>query len=263
MEAYKKRKRQHILLILILVGSFAWSIFSIPKNENLLHAGGLELIKKIFMSMTDIKVNKETLTVTIKALWITLVYASASMGISIIIGLVFGLLSSNLFFNGPVGTSIKVFFRGFIGFLRGIHELIWAWLFVAAIGLTPFAGIFALAIPYGGLLAINYCNNFNSIDKRVMNHLTRSGASKTQAVLYGCLPKAFSEMVSFTLTNFECCIRSSTIMSFVGLGGIGYQIQIALRDMRFELVWMNVIALIILVSVIDLWSNEFRKRIAI
>ena len=63
------------------------------------------------------------------------------------------------------------------------------------------------------------------------------------------------------MTNYECCLRSSTIMSFVGLGGIGYQIQIALKDMKFNLVWLNVIVLILLVIVIDVWGIALRKRI--
>lgn len=261
MYNYKKRNYQHILMAIILIGSFVWSLTILPSEEELIHAGGLDLIKRLFLSIFEMEITKESILTCINALILTLVYASAAMGLSIIIGLVFGLLSSNLIFNGRVGRWIKVFFRGFIGLLRGIHELIWAWLFVAAIGLTPLAGVFALAIPYGGLLAINYCNNFNSIPLNAINSLKSSGATKAQAIIYGILPQAFPELVSFTIANYECCLRSSTIMSFVGLGGIGYQIQIALKDMKFSLIWLNLIALILLVAVIDLWSNELRKRI--
>lgn len=261
MYNYKKRNYQHILMAIILIGSFVWSLTILPAKDELIHAGGLDLIKRLFLSIFEMEITKESLLTCINALILTLVYASAAMGLSIIIGLVFGLLSSNLIFNGRAGRWIKIFFRGFIGLLRGIHELIWAWLFVAAIGLTPLAGVFALAIPYGGLLAINYCNNFNSIPINAINSLKSSGATKAQVIIYGILPQAFPELVSFTIANYECCLRSSTIMSFVGLGGIGYQIQIALKDMKFNLIWLNVIALILLVVVIDLWSNELRKRI--
>lgn len=59
-----------------------------------------------------------------------------------------------------------------------------------------------------------YCNNFNSTPKEPLEALRRSGANRTQTILYGVLPQAFPEMVSFTMTNYECCLRSSTIMSF-------------------------------------------------
>lgn len=261
MSNYKKRNAQHILLAIILIGSFVWSLSILPPKEELIHSGGLVLIKRLFLSIFEMEITKESLLACANALLLTVVYASASMGLSIIIGFVFGLLSSDLIFHGRIGNFIKIFFRGFIGLLRGVHELIWAWLFVAAIGLTPLAGVFALAIPYGGLLAINYCNNFNSTPLNAVNSLRRSGANKAQTIIYGILPQAFPELVSFTIANYECCLRSSTIMSFVGLGGIGYQIQIALKDMRFNLVWLNVIALILIVVAIDLWSNELRKRI--
>lgn len=261
MSSYRKRNAQHILLVAILIGSFVWSLSILPPKDELIHSGGLVLMKRLLLSIFEMEITKESLLTCANALLLTVVYASASMGLSIIIGLVFGLLSSNLILNGRIGSFIKIFFRGFIGLLRGIHELIWAWLFVAAIGLTPLAGVFALAIPYGGLLAINYCNNFNSIPLNALNSLRKSGATKAQTIIYGILPQAFPELVSFTIANYECCLRSSTIMSFVGLGGIGYQIQIALRDMKFNLVWLNVIALILMVVVIDLWSNDLRKRI--
>lgn len=261
MKEYKKRRGQHILLAVVLIGSFIWSLSILPPHDELIHPGGLVLMKKLILSVFDMEITKESIQTCLEALLQTFVYASASMGLSVIIGLVFGLLSSKVVFSGKAGSVVRTVFRIFSGALRGIHELIWAWIFVAAIGLTPLAGVFALAIPYGGFLAVNYCNNFNSTPKAPLDALRRSGANRGQIILYGVLPQAFPEMVSFTMTNYECCLRSSTIMSFVGLGGIGYQIQIALKDMKFNLVWLNVIALILLVMVIDVWGIALRKRI--
>lgn len=163
MSDYKKRKGQHILLAVVLIGSFVWSLSILPPHDELIHSGGLVLIKKLLLSVFEMEITKESLSTCLEALIQTFVYASASMGLSIIIGLIFGLLSSKILFSGRIGNVVRIIFRVLIGLLRGVHELIWAWVFVAAIGLTPLAGVFALAIPYGGLLAINYCNNFTLV----------------------------------------------------------------------------------------------------
>ncbi len=263
MIPYKKRRQQHILLAVVLAGSFIWSLFVVSREESVIHAGGFRLIKEILFSITEMQINAESVMQCLDAVLLTVVYASAAIGLAIILGLLLALLSSELLFGGPRGRLVRGFFRGITALFRGVHELIWAWLFVAAIGLHPLAGVFALAIPYSGLLALNYRNNFDSIPMEPVEALRKSGASGSQAVLYGLLPQAFPEMVSFTISIYECMIRSSTIMSFVGLGGIGYQIQLALRDMKFSLVWMNVFALIIVVTLIDVWSSELRKRLMI
>lgn len=78
-------------------------------------------------------------------------YAVAGMSLAILYAFVVGILASGVLTSSKTSKWVsKVFFRGILGFTRSIHELIWAWLFVAAVGLSPYAAIFAIAIPYGG-----------------------------------------------------------------------------------------------------------------
>ena len=145
--------------------------------------------------------------------------------------------------------------------MRAIHELVWAWLFVASIGLTPFAAIFALAIPYGGTLGRIFADILNDVPREPINALKSSGASNLQILFYGYLPIAKADMISYIMYRFECAVRSSTIMSFVGLGGIGYQIQLALQDLNYNDVWTYMFFLTALVVLIDLWSNILRREL--
>lgn len=147
MSDYKKRKGQHILLAVVLIGSFVWSLSILPPHDELIHSGGLVLIKKLLLSVFEMEITKESLSTCLEALIQTFVYASASMGLSIIIGLIFGLLSSKILFSGRIGNVVRIIFRVLIGLLRGVHELIWAWVFVAAIGLTPLAGSICTCYP--------------------------------------------------------------------------------------------------------------------
>jgi phosphonate transport system permease protein len=83
-----------------------------------------------------------------------------------------------------------------------------------------------------------------------------------QLLFYGYLPMAKSDMISYTMYRFECAIRSSTIMSFVGLGGLGYQIHLSLQDLKYNEVWTFLFFLTALVVLIDVWSNLLRRELS-
>ncbi|MDF2533155.1 MAG: phosphonate transporter permease protein, partial [Clostridia bacterium] len=126
-----------------------------------------------------------------------------------------------------------------------------------------FAAIFALAIAYGGALGRVFADILNDVPQEPLNALKSSGASKLHILLYAYLPMTASNMLSYTMYRFECAIRSSAIMSFVGLGGLGYQIQLSLSELRYHEVWTFMFFLIVLVSAVDLWSNMLRKRLVL
>jgi phosphonate transport system permease protein len=248
------------LLTLLLVLAFIWSLFSVNWGSDLMHPGGRATLKQIGNSLLHPEITKETIKLALIASWRTLAYAVAGMTIAFIIAFILGVLASGVLAEGETQRKIlKTLFRGVLGFLRAIHELIWAWFFVASVGLTPFAAIFALAIPYGGTLGRIYADILNDVAKEPIKALRSSGASKLQLLLYGYLPIAKTDMISYTMYRFECAVRSSTIMSFVGLGGLGFQIQLALQDLNYNQVWTFMFFLTILVVLIDLWSNVLRR----
>ncbi|HAQ05996.1 MAG TPA: phosphonate ABC transporter permease, partial [Bacillus bacterium] len=150
-----------------------------------------------------------------------------------------------------------------LGFMRAIHELVWAWLFVASIGLSPFAAIFALAIPYGGILGRIFADMLEDVPQEPIKALHTAGASTIQTLWYGHLPIVAASITSYAMYRFECAVRSSAIMSFVGIGGLGYQIQLSLDDLHYNEVWTFMFFLVLLVIIIDAWSNQLRKRLSI
>ncbi|MDK2917861.1 MAG: phosphonate transport system permease protein [Candidatus Petromonas sp.] len=253
-------KRTFLTLGLILV--FFWSLLSVEWGTNLFHSGGGVTILQIAYGFFHPDLSPEILNLAITSSWTTLTYAVAGMTIAILIAFVFGIMASGVISAGKMTTLFSMsFFRGLLGFMRAIHELIWAWLFVAAIGLSPFAAILALAIPYGGTLGRIFADIINDVPKEPIEALKSSGASKLQALFYGYLPLAMGDMISYAMYRFECAIRSSAIMSFVGLGGLGYQIHLSLADLEYDEVWTFMFFLIGLVVIIDLWSNLLRKRL--
>jgi phosphonate transport system permease protein len=151
--------------------------------------------------------------------------------------------------------------RALLGLLRAVHELVWAWLFVAAVGLSPAAAVLALALPYAGILGRILADMLRDVPAEPLVALRAAGANEAKVLLYGRLPAALPDMVSYALYRYECGLRSAAVLSFVGLGGLGFQIQLSLDDLRFAEVWTFVYALVLLVVVVELASAAVRSRL--
>ncbi|MFK9093703.1 PhnE/PtxC family ABC transporter permease [Bacillus salipaludis] len=256
------RLHNRFILTLLLMAIFIWSLFSIKWNTNLFHSGGIPTLLQILEGLIHPDLSPDVLLLGFESAWITLAYAVAGMSLAIIYAFIVGILASGVLTSNKTSRILfKVFFRGILGFTRSIHELIWAWLFVAAIGLSPYAAIFALAFPYGGILGRIFADMLNDVSEEPIKALKSAGASKLQTLIYGYLPLVWADMVSYTMYRFECAIRSSAIMSFIGLGGLGYQIQLSLQDLKYDRVWAFVFFLIGLVIFVDIWSNFVRRAL--
>jgi phosphonate transport system permease protein len=255
------RLHKRFSLSCVLLFVFIWSLFSVQWTaDDLFHAGGIPTMLQIFEGLVRPDLAPSTLIIGFESAWITFAYAVAGMSLAIIYAFIIGILASGTLTSSRFSRIVsKIFFRGILGFTRSIHELIWAWLFVAAIGLSPFAAIFALAIPYGGILGRIFADMLTDVPEQPIKALKMTGASRLQTLVYGYLPMVWADFISYTMYRFECAIRSSAIMSFVGLGGLGFQIQLSLADLKYEWVWTYVFFLIGLVLFVDLWSSLVRK----
>ncbi|GIQ69144.1 ABC transporter permease subunit [Xylanibacillus composti] len=250
------------LLTGLLLAIFIWSLFAVQWGPGLFHQGGRAALSQMLQGLIQPDFSGEILRLAFSAAWTTLAYAVAGMSLAIVIALVFGVFASGVLASGRSARTVQtVGFRSVLGFMRAIHELVWAWLFVAAIGLSPFAGIFAIAIPYGGILGRIFADMLQDVPDEPISALRSAGASKLQLLCYGYFPIALADMLSYLMYRFECAIRSSAIMSFIGLGGLGFQIQLSLHDLRYDQVWTFLFFLIGLVVLVDLWSQQLRKRL--
>ncbi|WLR57060.1 ABC transporter permease subunit [Mesobacillus subterraneus] len=257
---FELHKRKILTLLLLL--AFILSLFYVNWNDDLIHSKGLDTAKQIAAAFFTPDLSGDILLLALESSWTTLSYASAGMSLAIIIAFFYGILAAGIVVSeGKIKKFIRPLFRGQLGFMRAIHELVWAWLFVASIGLSPFAAIFALAIPYGGILGRIFADMLEDIPKEPIKALEAAGASKLQTLWYGYLPMVRASITSYAMYRFECAVRSSAIMSFVGIGGLGYQIQLSLDDLHYDEVWTFVFFLIALVIMIDVWSNQLRKRL--
>jgi len=152
--------------------------------------------------------------------------------------------------------------RGLLIVLRSIPEIVWALLFVRAVGLGPTAGVLAIAITYAGMLGKVYAEIFESVDPLPARALLGAGASRLQAFLYGVLPQATGEMLSYSVYRWECAIRASVVMGFVGAGGLGQQMDLSMRMFAGGEVASMLLTFLALVLLADLLSRMLRWRFA-
>ena len=152
--------------------------------------------------------------------------------------------------------------RGLLILLRSVPEIVWALLFVRAVGLGPTAGVMAIAITYAGMLGKVYAEIFESVDPLPIRALLGAGSSRLQAFAYGVLPQATGEMLSYTVYRWECAVRASVVMGFVGAGGLGQQMDLSMRMFAGGEVASMLLTFLLLVLLADLISQLLRRSFA-
>jgi phosphonate transport system permease protein len=161
-----------------------------------------------------------------------------------------------------LGRVLRYCARVVLIFFRSIPEIVWALLFVHAMGLGPAAGVLAIGITYGGMLGKVYSEIFESEDTRPLTALLESGAGRLPAFFYGMLPMALPELMSYTVYRWECAVRASVIMGFVGAGGLGMQMELSMRMMNGGEVAVMLLVFLLLVLFADALSAVLRRSIA-
>ncbi len=143
--------------------------------------------------------------------------------------------------------------------LRGIDTLIWALMFVNAVGLGPFAGVMAIAVSDTGTLAKLFAEAIENIDRHQVEGVRAAGANRLQLMRFAILPQVLPVMLSHALYYFESNTRSATILGVVGAGGIGMQLSDRIRVNNWDEVGFILIMILVVVSLIDALSGTLRQ----
>lgn len=145
--------------------------------------------------------------------------------------------------------------------IRSLPDLVFALMFVSAVGLGPFAGILAMTIGSIGSIGKVFAEAMESVDTGPVTAMQAVGASRRQVVQYGILPQSAPLLVSYTLLLFEGNVRGATILGMVGAGGIGLELTTAMKMYDYGHLSAIVICIIVLVTVIDQVSAIIRRKI--
>jgi phosphonate transport system permease protein len=142
---------------------------------------------------------------------------------------------------------------------RAINEMVFAMLFVVAVGLGPFAGVLALWIHTSGILAKLFSEAVEAIDPQPVEGIRSTGASAMHEIVYGVIPQVIPLWISFTLYRFESNVRSASVVGMVGAGGIGVVLWEIIRGFQYAETGAVMLIIILTVSIIDLVSARIRK----
>jgi len=144
---------------------------------------------------------------------------------------------------------------------RAINEMVFALLFVSAVGLGPFSGVLALWVHTTGVLAKLFSEAVEAIDPRPVEGIRATGAHPLNVVLYGVIPQVVPLWVSFAMYRFESNVRSASVLGIVGAGGIGAVLWDVIRAFEYGKTAFVLILLVVSVTLIDMASAQVRKRL--
>lgn len=200
----------------------------------------------------------EFLAIVGRAVVETLHISLASLVIAVALGMPLALLIA-----GNVGAPIWLR-RGAVTLaasLRGVPELLLALVFVAAVGLGPAAGVYAIGLHGAGLLAKLASEQLEAVPNGPVSAVRAMGASRRVVALFAVVPQAASDLASLVLYQWECNIRSAAIVGFVGGGGVGQLLEIALKLFRYSELATLVLAVLAMILGVDMLSRRLRRRL--
>ncbi|MEG0200442.1 MAG: phosphonate ABC transporter, permease protein PhnE [Comamonas sp.] len=244
-----------VLALVLLWPMLQTSGFSL---QPFLDANNLKVIGNFLASFLPPETGAEFLAYLGQAALETLAIATAGMALALVIAVPMAYLSSGA---ARERVTLNPVARGVLTILRGIPELVWALVFVRVFGLGPAAGVLALGLTYGGMLAKVYAEILESTDPAPAKALRASGAGRLQALLYGLLPQAAKELTSYTVYRWECAIRASVVMGFVGAGGLGQLMDQAMKMLNGGEAASILLAFMLLVAAADLLSTWLRSAL--
>lgn len=251
---------------LLFIVAFLWSLQQAGfLQRDLINEGGWNLVNSFLIAATRPQLDPEFLLLALDASIKTLAYAVCGSFLSVTLGFIGGLLSSEVWWRSlyqrenRTPTTPWLFVRGCLSVPRAIHELIWGLFFVNIFGLDPLVGILAIAIPFGAITAKVFSEILDETPREALNALLNSGVSPINAFAYSLIPQAFLNLLSYSFYRFECSLRSATVLGVIGAGGLGYQIRLSLQSLRYEQVWTLLVATILLTGTTDFLSGFLRR----
>lgn len=248
-----------ILAPLLVVGQFhPWVFFD---SESLRAARG-------FLSgFFPPRLSANFLLQTLRSAWITVAIATAGLSFALAMAVPLALLATRQLSVSAIGRNrmgttarfARGVLRSVLVAVRSVPEVVLALLFVRVVGLGPTAGVLAIGIAYGAMLAKVFCDIVESNDGHAAESLLANGGGRLAAFVYGTLPQCLAELSSYLIYRWECAVRASVVMGFVGAGGLGQATDTAMKMMAGDEVATLLLAFMSLVWAADLVSAFVRR----
>jgi len=262
-----------------LLGRLAWIAASLVllwplllitefRPWQLLDARSLRVTARFVAGSFPPALDADFLTLVMLQTWRTIAIATAGVALALLLAVPLALLATTaLSVSSLAGRMAALPFavrqaaRAAMVALRTVPELVWALVFVRVVGLGPTSGVLAIALTYGGMLGKVFAEILESCDMHPTRTLLANGGGRLQAFFYGLLPQASPELTSYAIYRWECAIRSSVVLGYVGAGGLGQQMDSSLKMLAGNEVTTMLLVFIALVALADGLSAWLRRAL--
>jgi len=237
--------------IVLAILAASWKGADIRPGELFRDAGNMGTFAAGFFppNFRDWRIYVEEMLVTLQiAIWGT--------ALAVMLAIPLGLLCS----SNVVPWWVYQPIRRLMDAARAINEMVFAMLFVVAVGLGPFAGVLALFVHTTGILAKLFSEAVEAIDPQPIEGIRSTGARPLDEIVYGIIPQVLPLWISYSLYRFESNVRSATVVGMVGAGGIGVVMWEIIRGFYYAETCAVLIIVVVTVTMIDLLSARIRKR---
>ena len=257
-----------LIIFLFTISILCFSFFIILDNSNFkVSFENLETTVHYIESFFPLDHSISLIFEILKNILITISIATISVFFSLCFAFPISIIRSQISFDFFYTSKKKKTYKNTISFLvtlnlifmRSLPELVLALIFVRIFGLGPTAGIFAIIFSYIGFMSKVFTEIIDSTDPSIAESLIKNGSNKVKAILFGTLPQCLDELITYTLFRWECAIRTSIVLGIVGAGGLGQQLEFAIKMMSLNEVSSIILAMIILVYLTDIFSQWTRK----
>ena len=236
----------------------------------LFEAGNLRVMGDFLAGFLPPVTSAEFLGMLLKATLQTLAMATAGIALALLLAVPLAFVMTESLSISRIGAGrgrglarvLRGAARMLLLLLRAIPEVVWALVLVRALGLGPGAGVLAIAITYGGMLGKVYAEILESSDTRPARALLEAGSGRIAALLYGLLPGAAQELASYTVYRWECAVRASVVMGFVGAGGLGQLMDQSMKMLNGGEASTILLMFLLLVLLADALSAALRRVLA-
>lgn len=249
---------------LLVVLAWAW-VRAVPDDGAVANRGGAALLDDLGARALHPRLDLEFLGLVGDAVLVTLAFAAVGTAAAILIGLAGGLVLSDTAWTRRPPAWVRAgraCLRGGLVAARSVHELIWALLLLSVLGLDPLVAVLALAIPFGAQTAQVFAEAFDTSRSAGYAALRRAGAPRASALCYALVPAASPVLLSYGFYRFECALRSTVLLGFVGVGGLGQELVVSLSSRNWEEVWTLLGVLVLLSAAVEAWSARVRREAA-
>jgi phosphonate transport system permease protein len=233
--------------------------------SGIVNSGGWPQVRAFLVASVHPELNPQFLRLTWESTLTTVAYAVLATLLAMALGLVGGVLLAETWWRRsphPAAPPRPGWYvaRGLVSVPRGVHEAVWGLLLVSVLGLDPLVAILAIGIPFGAISAKVVGELVDEVAGGAYLALRVTGAGRVAALLYGVLPVAGADIVSYGFYRLECALRAAAILGIIGAGGLGFQLALSFQALRYEEMWTLTYALVAVSGLADLWSSRLRRR---